>query len=130
MEDFTKVAVIALLTVLFLPVIKRHTAELGVVLSLAACVLIGLFLVNMARPVVAFFSELRAMTGLDRSLMEPLMKTLGVGLLSQLCAGVCSDAGESALAKLVELAGSVLSIYLALPLFRAVIELVQTMGGG
>ena len=130
MEDFTKVAVIALLTVLFLPAIKRHTAELGVVLSLAACVLIGLFLVNMARPVVVFFSELRAMTGLDRSLMEPLMKTLGVGLLSQLCAGVCSDAGESALAKLVELAGSVLSIYLALPLFRAVIELVQTMGGG
>ena len=55
------------------------------------------------------------------------MESLGIGLLTQLTASVCADAGESTVARLIELCGSVLGIYTALPLLEAVLSLLRTM---
>jgi hypothetical protein len=38
---------------------------------------------------------------------------------------ICSDAGNASLGKSVQLLGSSVVLYLALPVFRALIELVQ-----
>ena len=53
--------------------------------------------------------------------------TVGIGLLTQLTASVCADAGESTVTRLIELCGSVLGIYTALPLLEAVLSLLRTM---
>ena len=47
--------------------------------------------------------------------------------MTQLTASVCADAGESTVARLIELCGSVLGIYTALPLLEAVLSLLRTM---
>ena len=54
----------------------------------------------------------------------------GIGVLTQISAGVCDDAKQSAVARLVELCGGVLALYAALPLLEAVLELIETVGGG
>ena len=70
------------------------------------------------------------MTGLDAELMTPMLKAVGIGLLTEIAAGVCADAGESAIGKLVELAGGLLALSVALPLLEAVLQMLKTMGGG
>ncbi len=130
MEIFLKAAAIALVTVVLTALLKKQSKELALLLTLAACVLIGVFLVQLAEPLVDFLSKLRNLAGLDKSLMTPLLKTIGIGLLTQISANVCNDAGESAIAKLIEICGGVLALYVALPLLEAVLDLMEQMSGG
>ena len=130
MQEFLQVAVIGVVTVVFAGLLKRNSGELAILLTIGACVLMGVLIVRMTEPVLTFLGKLRNLAGLDTELMTPLLKTVGIGLLTQLAASVCTDAGESAIAKLIELCGGVLAIYLALPLLEAVIDLIQSMSGG
>lgn len=130
MEIFLKAAAIALVTVVLTALLKKQSKELALLLTLAACMLIGVFLVQLAEPLVDFLSKLRNLAGLDKSLMTPLLKTIGIGLLTQISANVCNDAGESAIAKLIEICGGVLALYVALPLLEAVLDLMEQMSGG
>ncbi len=130
MELFLQAAVIAVVTVVLTSLLKKSNQELALLLTIAACVLIGLFLMRLAEPVVEFLSKLRNLAGLDKELMTPMVKTIGVGLLTQISATVCADAGENAIAKLVEVCGGVLALYVALPLLQAVIDMVERMSGG
>lgn len=130
MELFLQAAVIAVVTVVLTSLLKKSNQELALLLTIAACVLIGLFLMRLAEPVVEFLSKLRNLAGLDKELMTPMVKTIGIGLLTQISATVCADAGENAIAKLVEVCGGVLALYVALPLLQAVIDMVEQMSGG
>lgn len=130
MEQFIQAAVIGVITVVMASLLKKTSRELALLLSIAACILISLILLQLAKPVVDFFAKLRDLAGLDKGLMTPMLKTLGIGLLTQLCATVCSDAGENAVANLIELCGGILALYVALPLLEAVIDMVKTMSGG
>lgn len=130
MELFLQAAVIAVVTVVMTAMLKKTNRELALLLSLAACVLIGVFLTQLAEPVVSFLLKLRDLAGLDNALMTPMLKTIGIGLLTQLSANICADAGENAIAKLVEVCGGLLALYVALPLMEAVIDMVEQMSGG
>lgn len=130
MQTFLFAAVIALLTVVWTALLKKQSKEMAVLLSMGACVLIGVLLLQLASPVVEFLGKLRNLAGLDRTLMTPMLKTLGIGLITQICATICADAGETSIGTLVEICGGVLALYVALPLLEAVIEMVETMAGG
>lgn len=130
MQGILQASVIGIITVLLTTMLKKHSRELGILLTLAACVLIGLLLVQLAEPVVEFLSKLRNIAGLDKTLAEPILKTIGIGLITQIGATVCADAGENAIAKLIEVCGGILALYISLPLMEAVLSLIDTMAGG
>ena len=124
MDTLLQVAGLGLIAVLLGLVLKKGN---GVLALLAACAAMTVSIVRLAEPVVSFLSELRQLAGLEPALLQPLLRTVGIGLLTQLTASVCADAGESTVARLIELCGSVLGIYTALPLLEAVLSLLRTM---
>lgn len=130
MQGLLQATVIGIVTVLLTAILRRSSQELGILLTLAACVLIGLLLVQLAEPVVEFLSKLRNIAGLDKTLTEPILKTIGIGLITQIGATVCADAGENAIARLIEVCGGVLALYVSLPLLEAVLSMIDTMSGG
>ena len=130
MQYFTQALIIAVIGIILGAVIKKSHKELSLLLSMVCCVLIGIFVIRMFDPVLDFFVRLRNMAGLDKSLLAPVLKAVGIGLLTQITGRICTDAGESAIASLVELCGSILTIYVALPLLEAVLEMVEGMSGG
>ncbi len=130
MQGLLQASVIGIITVLLTTMLRKHSQELGILLTLAACVLIGLLLVQLAEPVVEFLAKLRNIAGLDKTLTEPILKTIGISLITQIGATVCADAGENAIAKLIEVCGGILALYVSLPLLEAVLSLIDTMSGG
>lgn len=125
-----KATVIGIVTVLLAAMLRKYSKELGILLTLAACVLLGLLLVQFAQPLVDFLAKLRNIAGLDKSVTEPILKTIGIGLITQIGATVCADAGENAIAKLIEVCGGVLALYVSLPLLEAVLSMIDTISGG
>ena len=60
-------------------------------------------------------------------LFTPLIKTVGIALLSRTGSDLCRDAGEGAIASVLETAGAVAAIAVSLPLFRAAWELLRAL---
>ena len=74
-----------------------------------------------------FLGELVEESGLSRELFIPLYKTVGIALVVKIGGSLCRDAGESALASVVETAGAVCALIAALPLLRAVLSLLMEL---
>ena len=127
MDEALRLPALALIAALLTLVLRKQSPELGLVLTLCACVLGSALLLSAFKPVLRLTRSLAERAELDAALMAPVWKCLGLGLLTELCSAVCADAGQSALAKLVELGGTVLCLAAALPLLQAVLALIEEL---
>lgn len=127
MESIFKAAAFAMTGAVLAMTVRKSSGDLGLLLAAAVC--LGLLAVVMAvlGPVMSFAQELQKLTGLSSAVTAPLMKTVGIGIVAQTASSVCSDAGEASIAKAVELCGSALAMYAALPLMQAVVELMEEL---
>ena len=80
-------------------------------------------------PDEAFLEELAEASGVPPGLFAPLYKTIGIALVVQVGGNLCRDAGESALAAVVETAGTLCALLAALPLLRAVLDMLLELMG-
>lgn len=97
METMLKVGAVAVLGALCAVVVKGTARQLALVLSIAAAaVVLGLAL-GAVEDVVAMAEELRDMAGLSPAVVAPVLKAVGIAILTQIAAQVCKDAGEGAL---------------------------------
>ena len=103
--------------------LKRGTPELGLLLSLAAAGAVLGLLLSRGREAAGLLDRLLEGTELDRELFAPLVKIVGISLVSRLGADLCRDGGQSALASLVELCGTCCALLAAAPLLTAAVRL-------
>lgn len=130
METMVKVAALGAVTAVLCLVVREREKTLGLLLSLAGCAVALLAAVQLLAPIFSVAKQLRSLSGLSTAVTAPLFKVTAIGILSRVAAGVCGDAGEKALERAVELSGSILALYAALPLVSAVLELLEDMLGG
>ena len=124
MAAMAKLAAVGVTAVVLSAVLKKNTPELALLLALAA----GLWMLAMAAEcmgaAVALMEELAEQAGLSEVLLEPVVKTVALSILTRLTAEICRSAGEGGVAAFVETAGAVLALLAALPLVRAVARLM------
>ena len=125
MDLMVKVAAGAITAAVLGVVLRKNTPELALLLALAA----GLWMVALVADglgaVVALMEELTSLAGLSEELLEPVVKTVALSILTRLTAEVCKSAGEGGVAAFVETAGTVLALVVALPLVRAVVLMLK-----
>lgn len=124
MEQAMQVTALCVVGALLAVVVRRGSPESALLLTLAAAVAVLLFLSSAMEELMAFLRELGERGGVPAGLFVPLYKTVGIALVVKVGGNLCRDAGESALAAVVETAGSVCALLVALPLLRTVLELL------
>ena len=124
MEEIFRITALCLTAALLALVVKRGSVELAMLVTLAAVTAVLLGLVRELSALVDFLRELGRRSSLPEELFRPLYKTLGIALVVRAGSALCRDAGESALAAALEMAGGVCGLVVALPLLRAVLELL------
>ena len=124
METMAKLAAVGVTAVVLSAVLKKNTPELALLLALAA----GLWMLAQAAAglgaAVAQMRELAGQAGVSEVLLEPVLKTVALSILTKLTAEMCRSAGEGGVAAFVETAGAALALLAALPLVRAVAQLM------
>ena len=103
--------------------------EIGALLSITVCCMAAAAAMSYLSPVLDFLGTLETLGSLDSDMVEILLKAAGIGILSELAAMVCGDAGNNALGKTVQLLGTAVILWLSLPLFTALTELLQSILG-
>lgn len=109
-------------------VMVRGTAKpFAVALSLLTAGVILALVLGAAGDVVAMAEDLQNMAGLSPAVVAPVLKVVGISILTHMASQVCKDAGEGGIAAATETAGTVLSLCTALPLLRAVLDTVEAL---
>ncbi len=124
METMVKLAGVAVTAVVFSGVLRKNTPELALLLTAAAGVWMLTLVADSLGAAVELMDELAGQAGVSEVLLEPVVKTVVLSILTKLTAEICRSAGESGIAAFVETAGSVLALVVALPLVRAVAQLM------
>ncbi|MGO5040357.1 SpoIIIAC/SpoIIIAD family protein [Lawsonibacter sp. LCP25S3_E7] len=124
METMVKLAGVAVTAVVFSGVLRKNTPELALLLTAAAGVWMLTLVADGLGAAVELMDELAGQAGVSEVLLEPVVKTVVLSILTKLTAEICRSAGESGIAAFVETAGSVLALVVALPLVRAVAQLM------
>ena len=111
------------------PVLGRALVVLLAVLLLALAAAVPL-LMQLAAPVRELFDFLKRLTGysgVSDTLFLPLYKTIGIALIVRIGGNLCKDAGQNALASVLEFAGAICALVTALPLLSAVLDLLTEL---
>lgn len=122
-----EIAALAVAAALCALVVKREAGGAALVLGLAAGAVILGRVLGAAEAVRALMDELGERAGLSPAVLDPVIKTVGIAILTRISSEVCRDAGESGIAAAVETAGAVLALWIALPLLRAVLDTVTSL---
>lgn len=130
MDEFIQVVILALTAMVAVSALKKRAGEFSLLVTAVCIGALGVFAVTRLEPVLALLRRLEKLTGVNRAIMAPALKAALVGILTNVAAGVCGDCGEGGVAKMVELCGTVMALYLSTPLVTAVLELLDGLLGG
>ena len=125
MEEVFRITALCLTAALLVVVVKRGSGERAMLVTLAAVTAVLLGLARELGALADFLRRLGQRSSLPEELFHPLYKTLGIALVVRAGSALCRDAGESALAAALEMAGAVCALVVALPLLQAVLELLM-----
>lgn len=124
MEGFWKAAAAVLIAVVLGLSLGRQK-DISVVLTMAVCCVVCMTAFSYLEPVLDFLRELEALGDLQGDTLGILLKAVGIGLVSQIAGLVCTDAGNGSLGKAIQMLGSAVILYLSLPIFSALLELIR-----
>ena len=126
MEMVIKVIAACLLGALLAVLLKKSNPELSLLLALSACIVVLVIVVRGIENVHEFLDEIITRSGLTAEIFDPLWKTVGIALICRIGTDLCKDAGENAMASLVETTGALGAVLVAIPLFQAVWEMLRS----
>ncbi len=121
--------IVAMLAAMLSVMIKKYNPEYSILISIIAGVFILSSILSEVAPSIQKIKDLIATSGVSYEHAKILFKALGICFLAQFASDSCNDAGETALAAKIEMAGKILIIGLALPLFEQVIKIVSKLFG-
>ncbi|QUO38021.1 stage III sporulation protein AD [Dysosmobacter sp. Marseille-Q4140] len=124
METAVQAAGLCVIGAVLALVVRRGSPETALLLALAATAAVIALVVPALGELWAFLRQLEAYSGVSAELFAPLYKTAAIALVVRAGGGLCRDAGESPLAAVLETAGTVCALLAALPLMRAVLDLL------
>jgi stage III sporulation protein AD len=127
MAGLVQIAAVGLTAAVLCVVLRKNTPELALLLGLFAGLWMLIGVAGGLAAAVALMEELADQAGLSEELLEPVVKTVALSILTKLTAEVCRSVGERGIAAFVETAGMVLALVVALPLVRAVAVLMTEM---
>lgn len=106
--------------------IREARSDLLPAVRLAIAVLLAFAVLEASTPVVSFLRELTGTAALSGN-AGVLFKALGIAFLTEICAGICRDCGESGAATGVEWIGKAEILLLCLPLMEDLLSLARSL---
>ena len=124
MEDMGRIAALAVVTALCAVVIRKQAPGIAMALVLLGVAMILRGSLSAIRGVRTVLEELREAAGLSPAVVAPVIKTVGVAILTRFASEICKDAQEGGLASFVETAGAAAALFLAVPLLETVLAMI------
>lgn len=129
MEGFWQAAAATALTVILVMALGAQGKQIGTLLIMAVCCILGVLALSYLEPVIGFIRRLSGMGHLDNGMLGILLKVVGIGLISEIAGLICTDSGNAALGKALQLVSAAVILRMSIPLLEQLLELLEQILG-
>lgn len=129
MDIFIKACAGILISVVLILVLSKQSKDMTVLLVISACCMVISAAFSYLESVLSFFYKLEELGNLNSSLLKTLLKATGIGMLTEIIQLICSDSGNAALGKSLQILGTAVIIWLSIPLFSELLDLAGNILG-
>ena len=124
-----KLCGVVILELVVYALLRQYKPEYAVLSEVACAVIVFFMIAGQLEEIRGFFTAAMENAGVDVSYAGILLKVLGTALIAQFAADAARDNGQQALAEKIEFAGKVLILLFALPVLKAVLQLISAFSG-
>lgn len=117
-----KCAAIALVGAVCALLIKSKNPEQSFVLSMLCAVCVCFAAVCLISQLSGFVEDVIAVSGISSAIYTPVIKCVGIALLTRIVCELCKDAGQSATSAAMEYLGSAAAVLVVLPLMQSMLK--------
>lgn len=128
--DILGICIIAVTGSILVLTLKQSVPQLALLLTLSVGVIILISVLSFLPIITDKITQLMSQTGVNSKYISVLIKALGICFICQFASDICKDAGQSALASKVELAGKIMILISALPLIEEVLNTATALLSG
>lgn len=129
MDSFFKICAGILITVVLSLMLSRQEKDMNLMLIIAACSMVVMAAMSFLQPVIEFVDRIVGSSGLNEELISVIFKAVGIGLISEITCLICTDAGNSALAKVLQILTSAVILWISVPLFEKLLDTMDEILG-
>lgn len=129
MENIGKHFALVLICLILWILVDKREKDISMLLTLAAGCGVMAVAAAFLRPVLELIWQLETLGQLGEGLLKGILKAVGIAFLSETVGNVCLDAGNSSLGCLARLLGSCMMLHVSIPVFSALISLIQDILG-
>lgn len=130
MEQFLQAMGAVFIAVILSLSLGKQGKEMAVLLAIFACARVMVVALTYLRPVMDFLERLESVGELSDEMVAILFKVTGIGILTEIAALVCTDSGSATLGKALQILGTAVILWLCIPVFTTMMDLVQEILGG
>lgn len=123
--DVFKVVGFTILALVLVVTLKQQRKEIAILLSIVSGIMILFSVIGPLSNIIDMLNGLIDKSGLSSKYLEIILKITAIAYIIEFSKNVCIDAGESAIATKVEIAGKVIVVSLSMPVILSVVEVVS-----
>jgi len=129
MDIFLKATASVLIAVVLYQTVFTGDKNIAALLGIMVCCMVLLAAITFLDPVLVFLRQLQSLGNIDSEMLRILMKSVGIGLLSEVASLICKDMGNAAMGKGIQILGSAAVLWISLPLMNGLLELLTEIFG-
>lgn len=127
MEIVARAAAIAVVGSILALLLRRYASEQALLLTLVTGLLIVWISASVTAEMLAALRRLTEKSSLGAFYTAPVLKCVGIGIITHLAAQICRDAQQGSLGAAVELCGTLCALYVSLPLIESLFVTVDKL---
>ena len=106
-------------------ILKNQKPEIALICVIASSIIMLAFIFDELKSVISLINSLILNSSIDSSYIKIILKVIGISYLVEFGKDICKDAGESAIANKIEMAGKVIVVSVSIPVIASLIEIVS-----
>jgi stage III sporulation protein AD len=125
--ELIRIAAIGIVGAILAMVVSEKRPEMAMMIGLVFGVMALVLIAGKAGAVLKLIDQSITKAGIDAKLMVPVFKVTGMAYITQFSVDACRDAGQTAIASKIEIAGKILMLAVAVPIATSLIAMVTTI---
>ena len=123
--EISKIIGLGLVGTVFSVLLKKENPQFAMLTAAATGIVIFLMLCVPLGNLISLLKETAEEAGVGEGYFGIVLKVIGIAYLTQFGAQLCADAGETAVASKIEMAGKVLMMTVAAPVLTGLLETIM-----
>ena len=129
MNVFIKAVAGVLIALILWISLGKQNKDFSVLLTFMVCAMVFMVAVSFLRPLIKFVDTLQSIGDLDKDMVSVVMKSVGIGVIGEICTLICKDAGNESLGKALQFLATTVVLWVSIPVFEKLLSLLDNILG-